>query len=177
MTGEIDREALRLELHHLRDAARRVVLERIVEHLADKDVRRLLDGFVRFRPPVEGRAQPTLLDRIRAHVKATRSGVYLGEYAIRNAHGQREPPETALWESTTAHLFDLALASAAAGAGTDADPDATNGAAALAALVAEIDDRPDELVVLEDRNACDEFVFELEEVQRLEVRHPQPESE
>lgn len=157
MTAGIDREALRQHLHHLRDWARRLVLERIVEHLGDDDVRRLLRGLVRFESGPESRAQPALLDRIRAHVEAVRSGVYRGEYVLRNAHGQREPPETAVWEATTAHLFDLAFERIDAGA----DPDAAAGARELAALVVEIDDRPDELVVLEDCNARDAFAREL----------------
>ncbi len=149
MAGEIDREALRGRLPQLSDPMRRVVLERTVEHLGDAELRRLFDGVDWLETRTDDLPKPTQLERVRAHVEATRRGAFFGRYVDRNAHGQREPEETAAWKSTTWHLFDLVLERAKVKWGAEV----AECAAALADLVDEVDARVDELVVFEDSAA------------------------
>lgn len=160
---ELDRESLRQRLHHLTDLDRRIVLERIVEHLAEEDVRRLLDGFLRFEERPNDQSPHSLLDRVRSHVAATRSGTYRGECVLRNAHGQREPRGTALWESVTAHMFDLVQERAITTWGADVATCAT----ALADLVDEVDEGVDDLVVFEDRCSRERFATDQGNLRRL----------
>jgi hypothetical protein len=158
--GALDREGLRQQLRHFTDVDRRLVLERVVDYLADEDVRRMLEGMVRFDERVGEHPSRSLLDRVRAHVAATRSGVYRGKYTLRNAHGQREPAETAMWESLTAHLFDLVRERAS----KTSDDELLTCATALIELVDEVDQRAEDLVVFEDRCAREWFAREQEDL-------------
>lgn len=157
---ELDREGLRQQLRHFTDVDRRLVLERVVDYLADEDVRRMLEGMVRFDERLDDHPSRTLLDRVRAHVAATRSGVYRGKYTLRNAHGQREPAETAMWESLTAHLFDLVRERVS----KTSDDEVLTCATALIELVDEVDQRDEDLVVFEDRCARERFAREQEDL-------------
>jgi len=161
--GELDREGLRQQLNHLTEVDRRIVLERVVEHLAEADIRRLLEGFVHFEGRPDNHPSHTLLDRVRAQSRATRRGAYQGKYVLRNAHGQREPRETALWESVTAHLFDLVHERAS----KTWDEHVSTCAMALVDLVDEVDEMCEDLVVFEDRCARERFAIEQE---RLRLR-------
>ena len=150
MSRAIDREALRRRLRVCTELQRRIALERVVERLTDDELAAVLRGLVHVDEHVAGEARALSLDeRIEAHVAATRRGNFRGEYVLRNAHGQRAPWQTTAWVATTAHIFDCALERARGDAGeTTLRPLRT-----LTRLVAEVDERCDELVVFEDENA------------------------
>ncbi len=153
MTDAINRESLRAATRALSDEQRRIALERAVERLPDATLEELLGDLVMLqehRTP-SGTPPPSLSERIAAHVDATRRGDFLGKYEMRNRHGQREPSQTRAWIAATWHLLDLARK-----AGDEAN------LRALKALVEEVDERPDELVVFEDANAGDHFGIDLD---------------
>jgi len=99
----------------------------------------------------------------RACSAATHSGEFLGNYTLRNAHGEREPWQTSAWLAATSHLFDLALQQAS----HKPDANALSRLQALTALVTEVDDRTDELVAFEDTDAELKLSHELNQARRL----------
>ena len=132
-------------------------MERVVEVLPDAVLEGLLADLVRLDEHRASASAPSLSlnDRIAAHAAATRRGEFLGEYEMRNHHGQREPGQTHAWIAATWDLFDLARAAA---------PEESGAALrALTALVAEVDERAEELVVFEDANARDQFGLSLDQ--------------
>ncbi|MBI1379871.1 MAG: hypothetical protein GC161_02140 [Planctomycetaceae bacterium] len=165
MNTPIDRDLLRSQLRAISDHQRRLVLERVVEHLPDAELARLLDGLVHVphHHADHPATTPSLRERIESHAAATRRGDYFGNYILRNAHGQREPHETADWLATTSHLFDCALSHA------ERTPDAETLAClrTLSALAEEVDQRTDEWVVFEDDRACDHLLHDYPSAKRL----------
>ncbi len=164
MNRELDREALRERMQVLSDVGQRLVLERVVERLPDATLELLLDGLVRLdaRDPASP-PPPTPIQRVEAHIAATRRGAFLGEYVIRNKHGQREPWQTAAWVAATSHLFEVTFARIGA-----AREQATLASLrSLVELVAEVDERVEEFVVFEDSSASDQFWSDLERARRV----------
>jgi len=161
----LDRDALRARLRMTSDHQRRLVLERIVEQLPDADLARLLDGIVHLDEHPAGHpvATPSLAERVARHAAATRRGQYLGKYILRNAHGQREPTETAEWLAASSHLFECALERAH----LDPNAETLNCLRVLTRLVEEVDQRPDELLVFEDDRASDHLIHEYPRTKRL----------
>lgn len=155
--GPIDRESLRAELRVQPDCVRRLALERVVEQLSDADLARLFGGLTRLdrhrtepgRRPLELALEPARA-RIRRHAAATLRGEYLGEISLKHPHGERAPKMTAIWLAATAHLLDVALA----GARTHPDEEVLAGLRELVEMIAEVDRRPDELVVFEDDDSA-----------------------
>lgn len=165
MNSSLDRENLRLLLRSWSDHQRRIALERVIEQVPDATLETLLHGLVHLGPhrlPAEARA-PSLRERIDALAAATRRGDYLGQYELRNAHGQREPWQTAAWLAATSHLFELALLQLHA----DATEASLFCLQTLTTLVAEVDERVDELVVFEDSSASQAFSQEVQQAKRL----------
>ena len=165
MSSLYNRESLRAELRGWSERERRIVVERLVEHLPDTCVEMLLEGLVYLDDHVitTESEPPPLRERIERHVRATRSGEFRGEYELRNAHGQREPWQTEAWVAATGHLFELALAQARPGA----DEDARENVRALVALAREVDERTDELVVFEEAGAWLAVGHGLERAKKL----------
>lgn len=147
----LDRESLRAELRGWSELERRIALERVVEMLPDAEVEALLEGLVHLDEHAvpAGSRLPSLRERIDRHAAAARRGEFLGRYRLRNAHGEREPWQTTAWLAATVHLFELALERAR----HDAGEDALASLRELTALVNEVDERIDELVVFEDGSA------------------------
>lgn len=146
------------------DPQRRILIERVVEHVPDVVLERLLQGLVYLDKQSASGGRPSLLhDRVAAHAAATRRGDFLGDLVIRNKHGQREPWQTQAWIAATSHLFDLALQRAH----LDADADTLAALRSLVSLVKEVDKRIDELVVFEDDSANLYFHYDLLRAQVL----------
>jgi len=147
----LDRDALRQVSQIWTDKQRRLLVERVIDHLPDPELERVLGDLVHLDQFRCRQPDPRpLADRVAEHVAATRRGDFLGDYILRNRHGEREPEETRAWVATMWHLFDLAKALVQDG-GSDAPW------RALVDLVDEVDQRPDELVVFEDSCAQDEM--------------------
>ncbi|MCP3915946.1 MAG: hypothetical protein GY711_10360 [bacterium] len=141
--------------------ARRLLIERVLEHLPENELESLLEGLVHLERVRCGRTDPRRLgDRVADRVSTTRRGGFLGDLVIRNQHGQREPWQTRAWVAATSHLVDLAL-----------ERPRNNGDEAtlrsLVTLVEEVDDRIDEFVAFEDSCACDELSCSLETARTL----------
>lgn len=165
MSVPIDRESVREHTRRWSDPQRRVLVERVVEHLPDVILERLFEGLVRLdEHRVEGDLPASgLHDRVAAHVAATRRGDFLGDLVIRNKHGQRQPWQTGAWIAATSHLFDLALRHA----DPKADVETAEALRILVALVAEVDERIDEFVVFEDDCASLRFHYDLQQARAL----------
>ncbi|MCP3917196.1 MAG: hypothetical protein GY711_16730 [bacterium] len=157
----LDRDALREISRRWSSSERRLLIERVLEHLPEEELERLLEGLVHLARVRCDRTDPRHLDdRVADHVASTRHGDFLGDLVIRNAHGQREPWQTRAWVAATSLLFDLAL-DCARNNGTE---DALR---SLVALAEEVDERIDELVVLEDSSAREEFWHSLQAARSL----------
>lgn len=147
----LDRDALREISRRWSSSQRRLLVERVLEFSPDRDLERLLEGLVHLENARCDRTDPPSLDdRVADHASSTRRGDFLGNYALRNEHGQREPWQTRAWVAATSHLFDLALASTPSNGSQRA-------LRSLNALVEEVDERIDDLVVFEDSCARDEL--------------------
>ena len=154
--SSLDREVLRGISRTWSSHQRRLLVERILEYATEEDLERLLDGLVRLERVRCSRPETRSLDdRVADHVSSTRRGDFLGDFVIRNKHGQRGPWQTKAWVAATSHLFDLALAGARSGGSRGALD-------ALVALVQEVDERIDELVVFGDSCAREKFWYDLE---------------
>jgi len=163
-TRPFDRHALRAISRRWCSLQRRLLIERVLEHAREEDLERLLKGLVHLDAVRSERVDPrSLVERVAAHVSATRSGAFLGEYVLRNAHGQREPWQTRAWVAATAHLFDLA-----SDRGTT--PFEEGALHSLIALVGEVDERTDELVEFEDSCASAALWDCVERARALLVR-------
>lgn len=165
-----DRESLRAKLRVWTELQRKIALERVVEHLPDTSLEAVLNGLVHLdehRFAGEPRT-PTMDERIEAHVAATRRGDFRSDYVLRNAHGQREPWQTTAWLAATAHLFDCALEHVR----SDACEATLASLRRLSALVSEVDERYDELVVFEDGSAHLSLGHELRLARELLAPHP-----
>jgi hypothetical protein len=164
VNGAIDRESLRAWLRRCSEHERRIALERVVELSSDAEIERLLGGLIYLHEHrlEEGSSAPSLPERVELHVAATRRGEFRGEYEMNNAHGQREPWQTAAWLAATAHLFDCVTERAR----SDAGAETVASLRALTALVEEVDERADELVTFEEGCARVHFFSDLERAQR-----------
>jgi hypothetical protein len=149
----LDRDALREQTRRWTATQRLLLVERVVEHMPEADLERLLVGLVRLDQVRTGDLDhPTSpADRVAAHAAATQRGDFLGDLIIRNKHGQREPWQTHAWVAATSHLFDLALEHRTEDALRD-----------LVALVEEVDERCDRLVVFEDSCADENLGRQVE---------------
>jgi len=146
----------------------------MVEHLPDAALDALLNGLVHLREHrlAEDTRTPTMDERIEAHVAATRRGDFRGDYMLRNAHGQREPWQTSAWLAATTHLFNCALEHAR----SDASETTLASLHKLTALVSEVDERYDALVVFEDDSAHLSLDHELRRTRELLAQRSSPEA-
>ncbi len=171
---DLGREGLREPVRNWTACQRRIFVERAIERLPRDLLVELLEGLVRpdHLHGIGTSPTPPLLDRVTRHVEATRRGDFLGDYALRNRHGEREPQETHAWVAATSHLFDLALTRCA----DPHDDEARTCLDLLSALSHEVDERPEELVCFEDSDAALELSHELDRARRLlrpfEPRNP-----
>ncbi len=112
MTLVLDREHLRARFRRFSDLQLRLVLERMLEHLPDAELETLLAGVehLNHRLPA-GQLPPSIAERVQAHAAATYAGEFSGKYVLRNAHGQRQPWQTAAWLAATSHLFEIIFTS------------------------------------------------------------------
>lgn len=158
--GTLDRESLRARLALWSDVQRRIATERLVDRLPDALLVEILDGLVHLHEHRTARPGSTasLLERVDAHVLATRRRSFLGEYELRNRHGQREPWQTQAWIAATSHLFALALARAE----DRSDLESRASLVLLVSLVEEVDEHVDKFVVFEDSSARDHFGHEVQ---------------
>lgn len=156
----LNREAIRRQARTWTEVQRRLLVERVIEELPHPALARLLQGLVQDPDGEERRI--ALAARVEAHVEATRRREFRGGLLLRNAHGQRAPWQTDAWTAATAHLFELASER------EPLDAEASTSLRALLALVEEVDERPDELVVFEDDDkAALVLAWAIERARRL----------
>ena len=168
MSSSLDREALRMEVRSWSDHHQRLALERVVEQIPDAMLEQLLRGLAQLNR-VDAKAElraPCLRRRVEAHVAATRSREFLGEFVQRNEWGDREPWQTAAWLAATSHLFDMLFERVH----EDGDAEAQVGLREMVALIHEVDDRCDEFIVFEEGGARSQFGPELDRSDRFLAR-------